>query len=490
MNLSSEQLVAEFGRSASRFPTHGFQTHQGGADKGQIEESMNSYRAYGEGLYEKYAKYIGDMPNGWSKTATAMCMESWNRATKYMSEATQAAAITNFNKNAYPLIRAVLPATATEKAFTIQPMLGPTSQVFVLQPVYGTKTSRVNVGDPLWQTVDPNYGDSQIDTEQFGTGTGAQTTWNFTLSSSPVVPGTFNAQDTDSNQVAHDDSVGNIIGDATGTINYATGAVSLTWNAAPAANSVLECGYSVDNETDANAIPEIDLVLSSFPVTARRKAIRFRYSLVANYALQDQYGIDAQVELTQAVATEIAYGIDLQNFKNVTRVAINKTADNDFTFDATVPSGVTRKEHYESFIHYLIKGSDEINRQSGRVYGTGIVADSRVVNICRTIGEPRFKPTKIGNGRGIQEAGMIDNQWLVLSTTEPQLIGLGVGEYMIFSKMDEFLYAGYVWSPWIAAYETPLTVLDDFQGRKGMASLYGSKVVNAKYYLKAKVKNL
>jgi hypothetical protein len=54
-------------------------------------------------------------------------------------------------------------------------------------------------------------------------------------------------------------------------------------------------------------------------------------------------------------------------------------------------------------------------------------------------------------------------------------------------KGGTFLEAGYVYAPYIPLYTTPMIVLDDFVGRKGLATQYGKKMVNPRFYSKGLV---
>ena len=79
--------------------------------------------------------------------------------------------------------------------------------------------------------------------EAAASGDGAAKTFTFALGG-PVVPGSITVGD--GTEAFSDDGFGTLTGDAggSGTVNYATGAVSATFNAAPAeATSNIECGY-------------------------------------------------------------------------------------------------------------------------------------------------------------------------------------------------------------------------------------------------------
>jgi hypothetical protein len=57
---------------------------------------------------------------------------------------------------------------------------------------------------------------------------------------------------------------------------------------------------------------------------------------------------------------------------------------------------------------------------------------------------------------------------------------------MGFKGMN-FLEAGYVYAPYIPLYTTPTIVLDDFIGRKGLATQYGKKALNPLFYVTGEI---
>lgn len=79
--------------------------------------------------------------------------------------------------------------------------------------------------------------------ESIGTGDGSKTDFSGTLSSAPVMPGRVEV--TDGSETFTDDEQGNLEGDAggSGTINYITGDVSVTFNSAPASDADIQASY-------------------------------------------------------------------------------------------------------------------------------------------------------------------------------------------------------------------------------------------------------
>lgn len=87
--------------------------------------------------------------------------------------------------------------------------------------------------------------------ENIGTGTGAQLTFADTLSNVTGKKTCHYVTVTDGTESFADDRNGNLVGSAggTGTINYATGAISVTFAAAPANAQPITCDYYVEDST-------------------------------------------------------------------------------------------------------------------------------------------------------------------------------------------------------------------------------------------------
>ncbi len=120
---------------------------------------------------------------------------------------------------------------------SLQSLLGSTAVVVIQSP-----TSFV-----IWSTNGSEYGDlsySYSGTESVGTGDNLTITFPFILSNTPITPGSVGI--TDGVESFTDDGAGNLTGDmgGTGTINYATGVGSVTFNAAPLTGVDIAANYN------------------------------------------------------------------------------------------------------------------------------------------------------------------------------------------------------------------------------------------------------
>ncbi len=92
---------------------------------------------------------------------------------------------------------------------------------------------------------------TQVTGEAYGTGDGIITTFAYTLTDITGARTAMYPTVTDGVETFVDDRNGNMVGNlgGTGTVNYATGAVSVTFNTAPANAQAITCGYYWEDST-------------------------------------------------------------------------------------------------------------------------------------------------------------------------------------------------------------------------------------------------
>ena len=97
---------------------------------------------------------------------------------------------------------------------------------------------------------------TQVTGESYGTGDGTTKTFAHTLTAITGVRTAMYLSVTDGTETFIDDRNGNMVGNlgGTGTINYATGAVSVTFNTAPASPQAITCSYYHETSTTAGIL--------------------------------------------------------------------------------------------------------------------------------------------------------------------------------------------------------------------------------------------
>lgn len=123
--------------------------------------------------------------------------------------------------------------------------------------------------------------------ELFGTGDGTTTTFNHTLQNSPILPKSVTI--TAGSVVATDDGSGNLTGSgvSSGSINYTTGAATITYVAAPASGAAITVNYSqganiTGESVGAAGSTTYSHTMASVPVLLNSVAVLIGGSLVAN----------------------------------------------------------------------------------------------------------------------------------------------------------------------------------------------------------------
>jgi len=102
----------------------------------------------------------------------------------------------------------------------------------------------------IWQLVIGQY--DKVTGEEIGIGDGYTVTFTATLSKTPIKPGTVTV--TDGNETFTDNGDGTLTGSlgGTGTINYVTGQITVTFATAPANYAVITADYEWLDVFDAN----------------------------------------------------------------------------------------------------------------------------------------------------------------------------------------------------------------------------------------------
>jgi hypothetical protein len=442
---------------------------------------------------EKWAPFCEGMENRWMKASMGQLLENTERYFASLSESTRTQLIGDFEKYAFPLVRAIFPELITNQLVSVQPMQGPISLVFYLDFIYGTSKGSIVRGSKMFDSIGRgpdahNYSSEVVEEEQLASqvATSSQVS-NKVLAFSPIRPGTLRIVGSDSGDIVTDDGNGNLVGDigsGTNTVNYVTGRVDVILTTGDGAED-LTATYEYDMENNAN-LPEVDLVMVQSPVTARPRKLKTNWSLESAFNLKTLHGLEAETELTSAVGSQIRFEIDREI---VTRLA--KIASAGQNFDAGSVGAESYSERKLAFVDTLVGHGNKIFSDTGRATATWMVCGVNVANVVEAL--PGFVRIPVSPMvKGPHKAGRLNGSWDIFKDPFGFLVSGGAtkaNNFIVGYKGSEFLEAGLVYAPYIPLYTTPLVVLDDFKARKGLATQYGVKVVNPKFYTSGFITN-
>jgi len=449
---------------------------------------LENLQAKGEQLAEsKWKNYVEGL-RGTDAPFTALVLENTARYLASMDETSRATNVGNFDRFAFPLIRAVFPNLIAQDLVSVQPMDGPVGLVFFFDLIYGSDKGSIAAGTPMFSSLTGHPGDDfysgpEIRDEAVGTGTGAVALFAGTLAYTPVIPGTLVL--TDGTQVVRDNGAGGLVGDinaaGVNTVNYNTGVYSVTFAANVALATAVTVDYDYDNEANSQ-VPEVDFQLTSAPVVAKINKLRTRYSLEAAQNLKALHGLSAETELVVALAQELRFEIDRNIIRDVNSFA-QATA---VTWPLAPGAGLSYTEHKLSFVDILIRASNNIFQLVRRGQPNWMVMGLEVSSVVESL--PGFKASDaMQSPNGVIFAGTLANRWRCYK--DPYNIDGTATQrnFLVGYKGATFLDAGYVYAPYIPFYTTPTVVLDDFIARKGMATQWGKRKINGRFYCRGSV---
>ena len=409
----------------------------------------------------------------------ARLLENAAQWVENMDEATRMYNVGSFEKFLFPLIRAVYANLVAADLVSVQPMDMPIGLVFYYDVKYGSNKGDIVRGDKMFDaTRGPSqkfhYTDEVVENETVDTGDSGSA-YSGTLSYFPVRPGTLRI--TDGNQNAADDGNGTMIGAvASGSINYATGAWNVVFNSTVETNLVIYASYEFDLEA-SDQVPQIDIQLTSSPVTARSRKLRARWSIEAQQDLKAFHGIDAETDTVGYMANEISRELNQSIIRHLRQIA----AAGSVTWDRTPPDGTHWYWWKEKLYDVMVEGSELVFEYTQRAQANWAICSSDVAAVVRTLAKfvPAGDPgTSVA---GVRKIGTIGQFTVFDDPAYPS------SEFLLGFKGSSFLDTGYVHATYQGLYTTPTIVLDDFVSRKGMAVRTAQKVVNAGFYVRGTV---
>ena len=452
-----------------------------GLDLSESKRWKDYSAAIREGYREKNKTSIPD--NIIATTATLL--ENTYQYAARMDETTRAVNLGTFIDYGFDVISATVPNLIAHEIVSVQPMNAKHGAIFYLQYLYGNTKGQIHAGDKMNNPFTGvqgqfNFSNDVIDGESVGTGDASEVNFSTALAYTPLRPNSVVV--TAGSIMAADDGHGAISGaGVSGTIDYATGAISLTFDSAPTLDTPIVAQYRYDMDQTTVGFSQVDLDLASISLEAFPRKLRARWLLDAGFELQKMKGIDAESELVTAMSNEIKFEIDGELLKEL----YAKAAWTGFTWDCKNPkSSLSYQEYKRTIIDLFTEMSNKIFTGTKRVGANFIVAGVNVCNIIETLEE--FKADNLGTKQinGPHKIGVLSNKWTVYKNPF-----YNDDQFVLGYKGSSWLDAGYVYAPYMPLYATPTQVLDDFIFRKGLATSYGQVMVNNKLYAKGSILN-
>ncbi len=245
-------------------------------------------------------------------------------------------------------------------------------------------------------------------------------------------------------------------------------------------------------------IPEIELKVDSFSITARTRKLRAQWTPELGQDLNAYHNLDAEVELTSMLSEQIGLEIDQEILNDLVKGAtagvqywsrrpgkfVNRRTG------ATLGTGSSYAEPpdftgnvsmwYETLVETINDVSALIHRKTLRGGANFLVCSPEVANVLEFTSGFRASVTNDAEkgSVGAVKVGDLNKKWDVI--VHPYFLRNVI---LVGRKGGSFLESGYVYAPYVPLQSTP-TIFSptDFTPRKAVLTRYGKAMVRPDMY--------
>jgi len=182
-----------------------------------------------------------------------------------------------------------------------------------------------------------------------------------------------------------DDGQGNILGFGfSGTVNYTTGAYSITFAADPGTGVAVQAIYDVDVDAAAS-LDKVQAGLQTKDIRAQIWALASDVGAFTNFAFSQRFGRSATDEVAADLTNEITRTL---NTAAVKAIYGNLPAGSNTTWNRTPDAGISYAEHKLTFIDAIASGEAVLHAQSGAAGANRYICGKVAAQVLR--GMPDF----------------------------------------------------------------------------------------------------
>lgn len=257
--------------------------------------------------------------------------------------------------------------------------------------------------------------------------------------------------------------------------------------------------WALENTTQ---IPEIQLKVDSFSITARSRKLKASWTPELGQDLNAYHNLDAEVELTSILSEQIGLEIDSEILNDLVKGAVGatkywsrrpgkfldrKTGASIVPGAAGLADGQSAPDFfgnvsmwYETLLETINDVSADIHRKTLRGAANFIVVSPEVANILEFTAGFRATVTHDSEkgSTGAVKVGALNSKFDVI--VDPNFYRNVI---LVGRKGASFLESGYVYAPYVPLQTTP-TIFDpqDFSPRKAVMTRYAKTMVRPDMY--------
>ena len=403
-------------------------------------------------------------------------------------EGTDISMVNTFTSNVFDIITAVMPNLLANDIVSVQPLDRRNGQVFFLKFTYGNSKGKIKAGDNMLTSqqgfAGGDYSGEHVSGEVLTVSSQAV---DQTLVHTPIKPGTVKLTTPDdlAKVLVDTPNADGLTGTFTdtastglgaGTINYATGAISLTGVTV----DNLEVEWDYDQNSFNAPVDEVDVRVVSEPVVARPRKLKSVYMFDVAYDLKMSFGLDMDQVILKATSGEIGYEIDNEIMQDLLKIA-----GSDSTWNKKPEyKGMDVKAHEATLMNAINDASNTILGNTKRYEATFIVCGKNAATYIESMntnvnayGEIFKRTATNGVVGGPHLIGVLDGKYRVYKNPYYPDDAMLVG-----ARGESFIESGYIYAPYLPLFASQLLVDADFKASRGFCTLYAKKAVNKYMY--------
>lgn len=414
-----------------------------------------------------------------------------------IDEATRSALVGGFSDYLFPIIRAAFPVNPINELISVQPTNRRTATVIYWNYMIGTSKGQYVKGQRIFDAnvgrtdTGFHYSDETIEGESVsGTRSNTNATLSGTLSFSTgggIRPNTVqivaDLTTAGAGRVFYDTGNGSFsspgVTIASGSLNYLTGAFTITVTGDTFSSAAASGTYEWDSEASCD-LPEMDVQITTSTTTTQRRAMKINYSIEAMQDVMAEMGVALEPTLIQACAEQMNYEIARQIIHELW-IAAPVIA----TWPITGPVNISQQQYFGDILYIFNRASNSIWERTQKAYANWMVVDSGAATVIQSLPNNMFvAAANVGAVQGLHFIGTLNGTWRIykdlLLKNEPG--ASAYGNILIGFKGNDFFDAGFVWAPYQLLYTTDSIPTACFTVNKGMATRYATKMVNPNMY--------
>lgn len=389
----------------------------------KYQEQMDTYESF------SMKSRINESVSPYELVALGQQLDQFNNYTQFCESQGNLGSLGAIPQIALDVITASVGASILPLLASIQPMAEEHGIVYYKQIVAKQATGGYNNGDVIASPLSrDNPGDGTLGSNRqqatLFTADGTAATFTGNVADVPLRPYRmfFNASGIGAGQ---DNGVGKILGFGySGTIDYITGAYSITFATVPANTVVVSVIYDIDVDSAAT-IEKIAGGLVTKDIRANIWSLAADVGAFANFAFSQRFGRSAVDEVAGDLTNELTR---VMNTNAIQAIVANIPVGSTSTWYRTAPDGISYAEHKLTFIDALAGAEQILHTQSGAPTANRYIGGKIACQVLRGMPDFQLAPDAANVSVGlygfydgvpvIRATGVVtDNHLIILSNS-------------------------------------------------------------------------